>query len=365
MSSAKIPTVRPTPAPDPAGGADSLIGADSLAGADPPAVAAAEYQLVAIDLDGTLLSPTGEVTPRTRRAIHALLAKGMLVCFATGRNWTESRAVLEDVAHFSTAVFVGGAMVIDTDKKVTLYRTCMDPVLAGEVCAYLESHGHAVLALQDTDAAGVDYLASEGAVLNDATACWMRLTRAQVHRAGRLGEHPHPHTVRVGICADVAEVDRVVEELRSRFGDRILCQGIHVPGSGVQVLEVFDPAVNKWQGLLHVAKRHGIDPMRIIAIGDDINDLPMIRHAGLGVAMGNARLEIRAVADVVIGPNSAEGLAEFLESLAAQTVAVESGVPAVPGVGATSGVAAASGDATSTDVAAGASALHRQNFSAA
>jgi hydroxymethylpyrimidine pyrophosphatase-like HAD family hydrolase len=73
--------------------------------------------------------------------------------------------------------------------------------------------------------------------------------------------------------------------------------------------------VNKWQGILHVAGHHGIRPEEIIAIGDDVNDVPMLRNAGLGVAMGNARPEIQAVAKRVIGTNADEGLAKFLEEL--------------------------------------------------
>src|SRR6476660_9097029 len=117
-----------------------------------------QYRMIAIDLDGTLLSPTGEVTPRTKEAIHAALEAGLLVVFATGRNWTESQTVLDAVAHYDTAVFVGGAMVVDTKQRVTLHRSMMDPQLAREICAVMENAGHAVLALQDTHEAGVDYL---------------------------------------------------------------------------------------------------------------------------------------------------------------------------------------------------------------
>lgn len=62
-------------------------------------------------------------------------------------------------------------------------------------------------------------------------------------------------------------------------------------------------------------KAHEIDPKQIIAIGDDVNDLPMIRNAGLGVAMGNAKPEVKAAAGRVIGKNSEDGLAAFLEEL--------------------------------------------------
>ena len=77
----------------------------------------------------------------------------------------------------------------------------------------------------------------------------------------------------------------------------------------------FDPAVNKWEGILHLARRHEIPPEAIVAIGDDVNDLPMIRNAGLGVAMGNARPDVKSAAARVIGTNEEEGLAAFLNEL--------------------------------------------------
>jgi hydroxymethylpyrimidine pyrophosphatase-like HAD family hydrolase len=191
----------------------------------------------------------------------------------------------------------------------------MGAPLARELCAFLEAEGHAALALQDTATAGVDYLVTSGVPLNAATRGWMNVTDATVHSVPRLGEYPHEHTVRVGICAEPAEVQRVRGDLIRRFGERVVCLSLFVPAYNVEVMEVFDPAVNKWEGVLHVAKRHGIDPSEIVAIGDDVNDIPMIRGAGLGVAMGNAKPEIQAIADRVIRGNHDEGLAEFLDEL--------------------------------------------------
>jgi Cof subfamily protein (haloacid dehalogenase superfamily) len=276
--------------------------------------------MIAIDLDGTLLSPDGKVTDRCKAAVHGALRAGLLVCFATGRNWTESRTVLEAVEHYDTAVFVGGAMVVDTKKDVTLHRTMMQPDLAAEVCRMLEGSGHAVLALQDTGTAGVDYLITADVDLNDATSHWMTVTAAKVHRVACLGDYPHPHTIRVGIVADPTDVEREQAALAATFGERIVMQAIRVPQAGVDVLEIFDPAVNKWEGILHVARAHDIAPEAIVAIGDDVNDLPMIAQAGLGVAMGNARPEVQAVAKRVIGHNRDEGLAQFLEELVAEHV---------------------------------------------
>ena len=276
------------------------------------------YRMIAIDLDGTLLSPEGKVTERAKAAVHSCLSAGLLVCFATGRNWTESKTVLEAVAHYDSAVFVGGAHVVDTKQEVTLHRTMMESSLAADVCRELESSGHAVLALQDTGTAGVDYLITADGTLNPATSQWMRLTSAKVHRVPSLADYAHEHTIRVGIVAEPDEVARVERELAESFGERIMMMSIRVPQAGVTVLEVFDPAVNKWEGIMHVARKHGIEPEQIIAIGDDVNDVPMISRAGLGVAMGNARDEIKAIAKRVIGHNKDEGLAVFLEELVAE-----------------------------------------------
>ena len=274
--------------------------------------------MIAIDLDGTLLSPRNEVTKRTKDAVHRALKAGLLVCFATGRNWTESRTVVEAVEHYATAVFAGGAMVVDTGRDVTLHRMMMDGVLAAELCRHLEAEGHAVLALQDTTTAGVDYLVTGEADLNDATRQWMAITHAKVRRVPRLGDHDHAHTIRVGIVAAPEQVRASTRSLDAAFAGRVVHQSLYVPAYGVEVLEVFDPAVNKWQGILHVARHHGIDPAEIIAVGDDVNDIPMLQGAGLGVAMGNAKPEIRALAKRVIGSNSEEGLAQFLEELVEQ-----------------------------------------------
>lgn len=275
--------------------------------------------MIAIDLDGTLLSHDGKVTPRTKSAVHAALRAGLLVCFATGRNWTESKTVLDAVAHYDTAVFVGGAMVVDTGKQVTLHRTLMQPALAAAVCGFFERLGLAALALQDTGAAGVDYLASIDQPLDAATTLWVRLTGATLHRRGDLATAgPHVHTIRVGVVTAGHRGAEVLADLTQRFSDSIVCHRIAVVAHDVDVIEVFDPAVNKWAGLLQVAAHHGIAPEQIIAIGDDVNDLPMIRSAGLGVAMGNARPEVQAAAKLVIGSNREDGLAIFLETLVQQ-----------------------------------------------
>lgn len=276
----------------------------------------AQFRMIAIDLDGTLLCPTGTVTGRTRAAIHAVLDAGYLVCFATGRNFVESRGILENVGHLDHAVFVGGAVVMDMKQGVRLHQQKMEPALAREISDVLEGLGHAVLALQDEQGAGTHYYVTDGVDLDDATQRWMQAFGISLTALPALASHDHVHTIRLGIVGTTGQTTAARDAVRQRFGERVLVHSLRVLDD-LEVLECFDPAVNKWEGIKQVAAHHGVDPTAVIAIGDDWNDLAMIRNAGLGVAMGNARDEIKAIAQRIIGANRDDGLAEFLEELAA------------------------------------------------
>lgn len=280
------------------------------------------YQFVALDLDGTVLDPAGRVTPRTRAAIHRLVDLGVYVCFATGRNHRESMHILAECGHYPRCVFVGGAAVVDTapdeEDCRLVHSVPMHAELARELCADLESLGHAVLALQESFSTGVDYVVTSGVPMNAATTLWMKLTRARVRLEERLASFHHSSTLRVGVVSGVMETRQIAELLDRKYGGKIVTHAIAVPAQQVEVVEVFDPEVSKWQGVLQTAAWRGVSPERIIAVGDDLNDVSMVSSAGLGVAMGNAREAVKRVAREVIGPNHTDGLAEFLESLLAQ-----------------------------------------------
>ncbi len=276
------------------------------------------YRMIAIDLDGTLLSPAGEVSARSKQAVQRVLSAGLLVCFATGRNWTESRVVLDAVDHFATAVFAGGAMIVDTRNNVVLHQMNMEPALARAVCGFMESAGYAAMALQDHCRAGVDYLVTAEVDMDAVAASWLGTLSTRMRLTPHLPTAAHADTVRVSAVGPKAAMQRLHVELASHFVERVMCQMIDVPGPDFAVLEVFDPAVNKWQGILKVAQRHGIVPAEIIAIGDDMNDIAMIKNAGLGVAMGNAKPAVRAIAKRIVGTNANEGLVDFLNELVDQ-----------------------------------------------
>ena len=269
--------------------------------------------LFGIDLDGTLLTPRGELSDRTRAAVHALLDAGHRVCFATGRNAIEAAPVFAAVGHSALAVLVSGATVIDDRDGRVLHRAHMHAELAADLCRAIEDAGQASIAFTDRAETGVDYLIGGDRPLHRAIGVWLEISGQRLVRHPTLTTIDHGKTLRVSCVADFADAARVRKIVAERFGGRVYLHSIVVTSEQAEILELFDPAVNKWQGLLRVAGEYAIPADRIIAVGDDTNDLPMIANATLGLAMGNARAEVKKAADRIIGRNENDGLAVFIE----------------------------------------------------
>lgn len=272
------------------------------------------YDLIAIDFDGTLLAPDGKVSAATKRAVRRAVEAGFEIVFATGRNWYESMEVLEDVEHHATAVFVGGAITVDLEKREVIDRRTMDADAVVQVCKLFEAHDLAPLVLQDRELGGVDFYHGQQAI-PEAVRDWHQRHQLIVREVQDLSELNHAHTLRVSTLGPRPAVAAAQREIDERYADRVFAYQVDLANYGVRLLEAFGPGVNKWEAIKRVAATHDIGPSRIVAIGDDMNDLQMIEGAGLGVAMGNARDPIKAVADRIIGPSADDGLAAFLTEL--------------------------------------------------
>jgi hypothetical protein len=106
-------------------------------------------------------------------------------------------------------------------------------------------------------------------------------------------------------------------ELLAAHPQRLSVHVIRSPRYRDWMCEIAPAGVTKWSGVTAVAAGWGIAAAEICAVGDDVNDLPMVRNAGLGVAMGNAVAELRAAADRVVATHDAGGIADVADLLLA------------------------------------------------
>lgn len=297
-------------------------------GQGPPAV-------LAIDLDGTLLGPDGKVSDANVRAVGKAREAGMRVVICTGRGWAECRHILRAIDQAGEVVVAGGSIIAQGQSGRTLHRFAMASHLVEQSVGTLLEHGHAALVLKDPSEAGMDYLVIEGednrGRIDPITRWWFETMRLKVRTAPSLLHDEHPeHTVRVGACAPARALAPLADRLRASLGDDALLHQFgavaprghdtspspgHPPSGEVHVLEVFDARATKWTAITHLLAQWGVGASGVAAIGDEVNDLPMLRGAGLAVAMGNAIPEARRTAHHQTRSNDQDGVAHAIEMI--------------------------------------------------
>jgi hydroxymethylpyrimidine pyrophosphatase-like HAD family hydrolase len=296
----------------------------------PPPVPSARYDLLAIDLDGTLLDSRGGVSARNLAAIHAAREAGIRTVVCTGRGLVECRHVLEAIAQEDPVVVAGGSIISDPASSRTLHRFAIDLPLVSTTVQRLLEHRHPALVLKDPSDAGYDYLVVQGRErlpLDPVTEWWFAQLNVRVRYADHIGDDEHPeHTVRVGACG-VSRNMAAIKEALSTVCDGRACIH-HFPavvapehasrdgdGGTLHVLELFNIGANKWSAVQVVAEKLGVRPDRIAAIGDEINDESMVRGAALGIAMGNAVPAVNAAATRHTMSNNEDGVAYAVERI--------------------------------------------------
>jgi 5-amino-6-(5-phospho-D-ribitylamino)uracil phosphatase len=298
------------------------------------------YDLLAIDLDGTLLNSHRQVSPANVAAIHAARDAGIQVVICTGRGLIEASEVLSAIEQKDPVVVAGGSIVSCPVTTRTLHRFSLNQSLVKQAVPRLLDHGHAVMILKDPVAAGYDYLIIQGPSrnrLDPVTLWWFEKMNVKVRYADHLQEDEHPeHSVRLGVCALSGILDTLHNDIHQSFGEHATMH--HFPavlepehatripeGQKLHILEVFDRAASKWSAIRWVAEapsskgtpRAAIPASRIAAIGDEINDVPMIKEAGLGIAMGNAVPTVRDVAKKHTRSNDDDGVAHAIDHILA------------------------------------------------
>lgn len=275
------------------------------------------YDVLVVDLDGTLLGRDGCVSPANCAALGAARRAGLEVIIATGRALRECRGCLASVEHDGLVIAAGGSLLCEASTGRTLLRHAMPRDLVKDVAQPLLADGHKLLILKDAHATGYDYLAVGSAPLDPASQWWFDHLQVDVRHIDDLAADEHPDdSVRAGVVASEGQLKPLATMLRQTLGDRCFLQhwpavtATHAIGSNTHLLEVFRSHVNKWTAVRSWCERRNLNVHRVAAIGDGLNDVELVANAGLGVAMGNAIPEVARVADCVTADHDHDGVAE-------------------------------------------------------
>ena len=263
-------------------------------------------RMIALDVDGTLLTSRGELTRETARAIRAAREKGVKVVLSTGRSVPEAVWLTGQAGCDNRAVCLGGAAVADMADGRHIRRWDIPDGLAASVLDILRGRPLACMVF-----------AGEANLLDTYSARFYRETYpfpayldtvVEAEDVSRwLREHRQPLTK---IHAEGAPelFPPLLEKLRR-------LPGLTLTRSGRDNFEVLAHGVDKGRALRLLGEEWGISPEETAAIGDSDNDLAMLRAVGCPVAMGNAPDGVKAVCAMVTDSNDRDGAAKAIERL--------------------------------------------------
>jgi hypothetical protein len=285
-------------------------------------------RLVAIDMDGTLLTTLGRVvSPRNVQALRAAQQAGITVAIATGRRTDYTTPVLEGLGlRADLPLITSNGAVIRTLGGEPIDRCQLASRVARGLCGLLRPFGAMVFTF---DRPGRGELAIEDMEVAYARiALWVEANRNAIEvikpleLALRDGEDPIQGMV-AGSVDKMRQAERAFRA--SEWNGLCECVKTEYPGRDLSILDLLPPGVSKGWALERLAGRLGVDRKQTMAIGDNWNDVDMLEWAGQAVIMGNAAAELRTLAKMrgwkQAPHNDEDGVAVVLEKALAKRAA--------------------------------------------
>ena len=276
-------------------------------------------RLIVSDLDGTLLDPDGSLSRENCMAVGELSSRGITFILATGRSYFESKFVLERIQSCREMIGAAGALLTDTANGQTLAREVLCADLITRVSETILAEGHLVYLLQDRSCCAQDYLVAGTASVHPTMSWWLSSHGLRTHQVPVLDELNLSHTVRMGVIGGPQELEGLTERIENAYGDELVIRHWQAVSQTADqptyLLELFKKGVDKWSMIEQLIQRDGIAAQEVVALGDGLNDIQMLRNAGLGIAMGQAEPEVKGAANTVVASNRDGGFAEAIREL--------------------------------------------------
>ena len=272
-------------------------------------------RLLAIDIDGTLVNSRDELTEATQRALHRACDAGLKIVLATGRRYSRALPLVEPLRIDAPLVTASGALIKNPLDHRTLFCASFGRELLCGLLAVVERRGFEAVLYADSYHEGFDFYCSRLEVESAELADYLTLNPG-CHRLWPALMSDPPNGVFAGFSTGARdEMLSLHEELQRELPGLLYTHVLRSPRYIGYMCEIAPFGVTKWSGIQHLAADWGISPDEMCAVGDDVNDIPMIEAAGVGIAMGNAQPEVKAAADLIAPTHDEDGLAAVVDFL--------------------------------------------------
>ena len=274
------------------------------------------YRMLAFDLDGTLLEADGSLAADSASCLRELAARGFVVAAATGRRLWSALPRLRGAGLVGSCVVHNGALVADIASASALAATPLAAAEIDAVVARLRERGLAPLFFTDAPRGPREILHEVGAPDPTGFLAWYgkyaaaHLTRMAPPLAAAAGEA----VLRVVTHGSAAQMEALAQAVEAAVPTvrGFVQREMAVPGFRAELLS---RRADKWQGIRFVARRHGIEPAAIVAVGDDANDVELLRSAGHSLAAPGAAPSALAAAKEALAGDGPRAVVAALRRL--------------------------------------------------
>ena len=255
------------------------------------------YQIIVLDLDGTLTNSKKEITLKTKEALMRIQKEGKTVVLASGRPTPGVLPLAEELELEKYGGYIlsfNGAKIINCSTKEVVYNKTVPEEYVKHLYDYAVKMNIGILSYTESGIVlgnGKDKYSELEAKIN-------HLPTQEVHNFVEYIDFPENKFLMTGEPKQIFDAQK---ELREQFGARL-----NIFRSFF--LEIMPPEIDKAYSLGKLLAFLGEDKSHMICCGDGFNDLSMIRFAGLGVAMENAQIEVKEAADCITYSNDEDGV---------------------------------------------------------
>ncbi len=279
-----------------------------------------KYKLIASDMDGTLLNDDLNISARNLAAIAKFRERGGIFVLSTGRAPEAVERYLPALGFDKVSVKTVcnlGAMIVDSVTKQTEFLGEMDRGGAARLVEFAKPKSRYVQMY-----AGDGLKIEAHTFISDTYCEKVGVTAQAVGDLTELAHKTEQPIIKILLIVDERGVADFVKALNAEFPELRFIQStapllaaLKREGEDFEptMIECLSNGVDKGLALKRVAEHYGVDMSEVMAFGDSFNDIGMLKAAGLGVAMGNARPPVKLAADIVADTNNNDGVAQIIE----------------------------------------------------
>jgi Cof subfamily protein (haloacid dehalogenase superfamily) len=268
-------------------------------------------RLLVIDIDGTLLTPTGEITPATRTAIQEACAAGVIVTLATARRYGNTASIATELGLHSPLILYDGALIVEHPGGRIIYSQPLPARLTQQASNLLLQEQIQPVVQPLTDPHHEEVWTGPAELDSPWQACYLTMHAHEVRRlpmeALRTLSTPVLRVVALEAPERLRSLVPAVATLDCTW--LLLERGNYQSGE----LSILHAGCSKATAVAELARALQIPLAEVMAIGDNYNDIEMLTLVGQGIAMGQAHEAVKRAARATTSSNSEDGVARAIE----------------------------------------------------